>query len=326
MRRLLRPFLLPVLRRAPDEVEKAARHFSAESREGVELVAGVGRAFLGGYHAMLEARTLEDVAVAGLTVTSHYRPFFFEGAAMGYLPRAYFTEGAGPHRVEADLLAMDSRFRYLYYVGLGFWIGFRHPRRPDALEALAPHLDPIYVPLGYDGFGFKLGFFDFPARPDVRAILERAPASRAAAIYQGFGRALFFVCMEDESRFQREKAAVPGERRNDVESGRSLALAFTGLRQPERILLHLADASDDDELGHRLLGVTWALTAREMNDREYFEQCLAGLPPAKQELLRVLPQRCLAALALSASYEEWRTKTKDAVVSAYAASEEVARR
>ena len=325
MKRILRPMLLPLLRRNPAEVEEQARYFSVESSGGKDLVAGVGRAFLGGYHAMLDAGTLPDVVEAAGSVERHFRPFFFEGAAMGYLPRSYFTDGAGRDRVEADLLAMDPRFRYLYYVGLGFWFGFRHPRRPVALEAIAPHLDPFYFPLCYDGLGFKIGFFDVPKRPAARALLDRAPANRRAPIFQGFGRALFFVCMEDEARYQREKAGVPAERRQDVESGRSLALAFTGMRQAERILLHAAGARDDDELGSRLLGVTWALTAREMNDPEYFERCLAPLAPAQRELLRLLPQRCRAALEQSSNYDEWRTKTKDAVVADYVAAPEARR-
>jgi len=326
MRRVLRPILLPFLRRNPGEVDEQARKFSVETDEGRELVSGVGRAFLGGYHAMLQAGTLGAVSAAGLAVESQYRPFFFEGAAMGYVPRAYFTNGVGRGRVEADLLEMDSRFRYLYYVGLGFWFGFRYPGRPAKLEDLAPYIDPFYFPLCYDGFGFKVGFFDFPGRPDSRKLIDKAPADRRAQAYQGFGRALFFVCMDDEDRFQRTKAEAPAEHRDDVESGRSLAVAFTGIRRPERILLHLAGAADRDELGLRLLGVTWALTAREMNDPDYFDRCLATLAPGKQALLRLLPQRCREALEASSSYQEWRTKTKDAVVTAYRASEEEVRR
>jgi hypothetical protein len=326
MRQLLRPFLLPVLRRRPDEVEKQARHFSLEGPASKELVAGVGRAFLGGYHAMLEARSLSEVSEAAAPVERHYRPFFFEGAAMGYLPRAYFTNGVGPDRVEADLLSIDPRFLYLYYVGLGFWYGFRHPGHPAALESLAPRLDPFYFPLCYDGLGFKLGFFDVPGHPARRKLLEKAPATRRAPLYQGFGRSLFFVCMDDEGRFRREKAATPAEHRNDLEAGRSLAFAFTGLRRPENMLLHFSSAKDADELGSRLLGATWGLTAREMNDPDYFTACVGSLEPAEQALFRLLPQRCREAQGSASSYEEWRTKTKDAVVQAYAAFEEARRR
>lgn len=322
MRNVLRPILLPVLRRRPDEVENQARHFSLESAEGRALVVSVGRAFLGGYHAMLRSRDLSQLAAAGAGVERHFRPFFFEGAAMGYLPRAYFTDGAGRDRAEADLLAIDPRFRYLYYVGLGFWFGFRHPGRPGALEALAPHVDPFYFPLCYDGLGFKIGFFDYPRRPAIRELLAKAPAPRRAQLYQGFGRALFFVCMEDDDRFRREKDRTPDAHRDDLESGRALAFAFTGLRSPARILEHLSGAKDADELGSRLLGVTWALTAREMNDPDYFLECLGVLAPAERALLRVLPERCRGALAVSASYDQWRMKTRDAVMEAYAASAE----
>jgi hypothetical protein len=274
---------------------------------------------------MLQARRLGEVSDAGRSVDPHHRPFFFEGAAMGYLPRAYFSSDAGADRVEADLLAIDPRFLYLYYVGLGFWTGFRHPNRPDALETLAPHLDPFHFPLGYDGFGFKLGFFDAPKRPAARAILDRAPAHRRAEIYQGYGRALFFVCMEDEPRFQREKDRAPAERRNDMEAGRSLALAFNGIKRPESIVVHLADARED-ELPSRLLGVTWALTARELNDPEYFARCTALLPAASRDLFRSFTRQCREAKELSTSYQEWRSRTQDSIASAYAASGEGSRR
>jgi hypothetical protein len=320
MRGLLRPFLRPLLRRRPDDVERQARHFSLAGPEQEALVASVGRAFLGGYHAMLDARAIADVAAAGASVERHFQPFFFEGAAMGYLPRAYYTAGAGRDRVERDLLALDPRFLYLYYVGLGFWFGFRHPHRPGALESLAPHLDPFYAPLCYDGLGFKIGFFDYPTRPAARFGLDRTPSARRAETYQGFGRALFFVCMGDEARFARDKAATPAEHRDDLESGRSLALAFTGLRRPERILRHLSEARGGDELAARLLGVTWALTAREMNDPDYVLECLGSLQPAEQALMRRLPELCREAKVRAVSYGDWRTKTQASVVEAYAAS------
>lgn len=317
MRRVLKPLLLPLLRRDPGEVDRQARHFRVESAEGLALVSSVGRSFLGGYNAMLAAAGFADVVDAGARVEPHFRPFFFEGAAMGYLPRGAFTPGLGPGRAEADLLAMDPRFRYLYYVGLGFWYGFRHPRRPAALESLSPHLDPMYAPLCYDGYGFKVGFFDYPTRTSARDLLERAPADRRPFLYQGFGRALFFVCMEDETRFERERAAVPAERRGDLEFGRSLALAFTGLRTPERILRHLEAPLPEDERRARLLGVTWALTAREMNDRDHFERCLAGVPEGDRDRLARLPVLCREALGRSGSYDAWRLNTLDAAIAVF---------
>jgi hypothetical protein len=324
LRRALRPLLIPILRRAPDEVERQLPHFSVSTDEGRHLVADVGSAFLGGYHAMLAARELSEVSALGRKTEPHFAPFFFEGAAMGYLPRATYTPEANPARAESDLLAMDPRFLYLYFVGLGFWYGFRHKSNPGALESLAPFVDPFYMPLCYDGFGFKVAFFDAAKRPAAREVLSRAPENRRAAIYQGFGRALFFVTMHDEERFRSEQAEAPAEYRNDIESGRSLALAFTGLRRPERILAHLRDAAPD-QLGPRLLGVSWALTAREMNDQEHFDRCLASIDAAGGELLRSLPRRCREAKSASRTYEEWRMKTTAAAREAYAPSREARR-
>jgi len=90
---------------------------------------------------------------------------------------------------------MDPAFLYLYYVGLGFWYGIRHPRDPALLERLHPHLDPMYLPLCYDGFGFKVGFFDHVRNPEARRRLDRCPGEYLSAAHQGFGRSLFFVYM-----------------------------------------------------------------------------------------------------------------------------------
>jgi hypothetical protein len=85
-------------------------------------------------------------------------------------------------------------------------------------------------------------------------------------------------------------------------------------------------AGDDGLRAERLLGVTWALTARAMNDPAYFEQCLASLPPPHRALLRLLPQRCLEARDAAAGYAEWRAVTKGRAASAYAESFGVGRR
>src|SRR5262249_53753084 len=155
----------------------------------------------------------------------------------------------------------------------------RHPRRPVSIERLADHVNPIYLPLCYDGYGFKVGFFDYPRFHHARRHLLRCPPHRPAAAYQGFGRALFFVYMEDEVSYRLERDAVPIEHRYDLEQGRSLAIAFTGVDRPVVLAAHVAAARDETERRARLLGVTWALTAREMSDAPHFRRCVAQAPP-----------------------------------------------
>jgi hypothetical protein len=309
-----------VLERAPDEIDRRAARFAIGRPEGRRLVARLGEAFIGGYNATLRLESLRQVAEQGAAVDPHFRPFFFEGAAMGYLPRGYLFSGFTPKSAERDLLEMHPDFRYLYYVGLGFWLAMRHPRRPLAIERLGEHLNPMYVPLCYDGFGFKVGFFDYPGRPEARRLLDRCPAERRAAIYQGFGRALFFVHMDDEAAFRRERDAAGGEHREDMELGRSLALAFTSVDRPEIIAAHVAAAPDEADLRARLTGVTWALTARAMNDAIYFRRCVESAPAEWSDLMPRLPALCRKALSESRTYAEWQSRTRTAVSDAYAAS------
>jgi hypothetical protein len=319
-RRTLREILLRrFLERDRGEIGRRADRFAIATAEGRRLVTCLGEAFIGGYNAMLGCATMSDVAAQGGAVDPHFRPFFFEGAAMGYLPRGYLTPGFAPESAERDLLKMDPRFLYLYYVGLGFWYGIRHPRDPALLERFHPHLNPIYLPLCYDGFGFKVGFFDHVRNPEARRRLDRCPSEYLSAAHQGFGRSLFFVYMSDPEGFRRTRDAA-GRHGDDLEFGRSLALAFTGIDRLQGVVDHLLSAGDEAELRARLTGVTWALAAREMNDPEYFRRCVASAPTAWRDLLPRLPALCREALAESRTYSEWQSRTADAVTAAYAAS------
>ena len=317
LRAVWRSPLVRILQRDPREVERRAARFDITTDEGHRLVVDIGLAFFGGYNAMLRGKTLEEVARQGMRIEAHFRPFFFEGAAMGYLPRGYLYAGFTAKNAEQDLLQMSPQFRYLYYVGLGFWFGARYRRRASALLGLAPHLDPMYFPLCFDGLGFKLGFYDYSAGESLGRLLERCPAQHRDVAHQGAGRALFFVHMNNEEGFRHACETVDPGCRQDLEFGRSLALTFTQLSHPERILSHLDAASGEDEHATRLTGVTWALTAREMNDPEYFRKCLGQLPDHSRELLCRLPALCRDALSRSGSYREWQGKTRTAVVQEY---------
>ncbi len=313
MRGLLKPLVLPWLRRDPGEITGRARRFAIRTDSGRELVGSLGDAFLGGYHAMLERERLSEVARDGARISSHFRPFFFEGAAMGYLPRCTFDRACRRERIEQELLELDPAFRYLYYVGIGFWYGFRHPRRPAALLRMAPHLSPLYFPLCFDGYGFKVGFFDFP-RTDPSALLARVPAEHRSSICQGLGRALFFVTMNDPAAFAEIVSSLPAPHREDLVFGRGLAAGFTGINHPDRLVRSLAETEDASVRAARLTGITWALTARRMNDRDYYRECLERGSEACREFLEPLPDLCLRALEGADSYGQWQGRTRRSVV------------
>ena len=130
---------------------------------------------------------------------------------------------------------------------------------------------------------------------------------------------MFFVYMDDEEGFEAVRGSLPREHRADLEIGRSLALAFTGVDRPATILRHLTAAPDASELAARLTGVTWALAARRLNDREYFTQCIrqAGADAA---LLERLPAICHEARERAESYADWQARTRDGVTELWATS------
>ncbi len=302
-----------LLRQPTDAIERAARRFSMGDPNDRARLSRLGSAFLSGYHTMLDADSVE-AGFSGLTgIPAYERPFWAEGAAMALPARSYFDRSVSPVVFGATLDRYVSGFLYLGYVGLGFWFGFRHPRAPSRIKRdLAPWLDPLYLPLCYDGWGFKLGFFDWPARPGVVRRLDRCPQEYRSAAWQGFGRALYFVLRDDEARFAA--LATDDQQAYDLESGRSLALAFTRVDQPDAIARHLDAAEDERRLEARLVGTAWALTARYRGDRDYLEECLGGLAEPWRARLSSLPETTLAAERRAVSYSDWRERTaRDAV-------------
>jgi hypothetical protein len=211
---------------------------------------------------------------------------------------------------------MRPDFRYLYYVGLGFWYGFRHRRRPERLARLADSIDPLYFPLCYDGFGFKLGFFDGPQDDGVRAALARCPEPFAAQAYQGFGRSMFFVTMDDDTGWHALRETFPAERGADLEFGRALARGFTGIDRPDALVAYIETARNAADRTSRLTGITWALTARRMNDAGYYASCLLSASDRARALLEPLPGICDRMRAGASSYGAWQAATRDAVVAA----------
>jgi hypothetical protein len=307
--RLAQRLVWRLFRQRPDAIDRAAARFTLDG-ETRERLARLGTAFLGGYHAALTAPSIAGAFAGVREVPTHERPFWAEGTAMGLAPRAWFDRSCRAAAQDALLRREASAFLYLGYVGLGVWYGFRHPRHPERIERdLAPHLAALYVPLCYDGWGFKHGFFDRPRRLPASATFERCQHERRRALWQGFGRAMFFALSEDEAAFRALLAEAGGETARDLESGRSLALAFTGIDRPEAIVSHLQGAGAEGDLAARLLGTTWALTARWRADEGYFAACVEGAPPRWRNLLHELPLACLAAERESRSYLEWQERT-----------------
>jgi hypothetical protein len=83
--------------------------------------------------------------------------------------------------------------------------------------------------------------------------------------------------------------------------------------RPEALLDYIASAADESLRVERWLGVTWALTARRMNDEAYFERCLSNAGASARLALSALPDLCDSARNGARSYAEWQDRTRSAL-------------
>jgi hypothetical protein len=244
-----------------------------------ERIAGILGSFFTGFEAELRAGTRKRLLEYREAL---YRPFFHEGRAMGIAARLSLRPRGLDRFMEAAIEGEEDPFLFLKYVGLGFWLGFRHKRRAARVEAIARRFGK-YGDLVLDGYGFKLGFFDLPrdARAGAR-VLEAAGAAGglsaggAAALANGLGRSRWFFAMDDPPAAFREARGY-GDLAPSVLGGLGLAAAITF---PDDLARAYAAAGGlaAGERAHFEKGIRIALYARDVNDPDFLESSIAGTP------------------------------------------------
>jgi len=228
---------------------------------------------------------------------------------MGYTLRRLFV--FSPEAFERDVVKRRPEFRYLYYVGLGFWSGMRnHAARK--VEALTARLDPMHRFLCFDGYGFKVAFFDHPKDESALRLLDAFGGYARSAAYQGVGRAFWFRFMDDPERFVAQGRSL-GENAADVAAGAGLAAVFVN---PDRFEFAQTWASKmpAEWQSPFHLGMCFALKARSINDLDQFEVDVARLPGAVQGAVWASIRECDRVELLVRSekrpdgYREWRSR------------------
>jgi hypothetical protein len=210
---------------SPDEATIARRGFHATEVARGERLERIGRTFLHGYHAALEERRPDALALRlDASVEPEQRGFAFEGAAMGlaigdaFLPRRH-------HRFPVFLADAGAAHAYMLHVGAG-WVVARLGRLADGTLA---QLDPLLRWLALDGYGFHEGYFHWSR---YVAALRPPPAGLRGyarrAFDQGLGRSIWFVAGADVERTAAKVASFPPARRADLWSGVGLACAYAG--------------------------------------------------------------------------------------------------
>lgn len=231
LRRLRRRLLTPPV----SEVDEERRGFMAWEHATPPLAPSVGGAFLRGFGVAMEARRWEQVPVRVSEGCQDLCGFAMEGAGMA----AGIREALEPWQrgAFARLLAVSGeRHAYMLYVGLG-WALARLPRLawPDLRR-----YDPLLRPLVLDGYGFHECFFNtrktlegggFLTLPRPLPELGRDTDSY---LWQGVGRALWFVCAADpETIGSTIESRFPTAAHAPLWSGAGLAAAYAGGVSPE---------------------------------------------------------------------------------------------
>lgn len=275
----------------------------------VERVNSILESFAGGFNAMIARPSATAWKGYCESLPALNRPFAEEGAAMGYTLRGLFTYS--PAAFEAAIVRPRPEFRYLHYVGLGFWSGMRnHDAR--RLAQIVTGLDPLHGYLVYDGYGFKHAFFDYPKDETVLRKLDLLEGYARNAAYQGVGRALWFRFMDRPDLFI-EHVNRFGVHAADAAAGAGLAAVFVNPDRQE-VAREWAAKMPAEWHPHVHLGMCFGLKARSINNVEQFERDTAGLDPSVKDAIFASIRECdrielLVRAELGRDkYRDWRTR------------------
>jgi hypothetical protein len=283
----LRPFGIPVRNMTVERLKLAI-----SSPEDVDRINTLLRSFSGGFNAMISSASIGGARRYCDSLPSLFQPFAQEGHAMGFVLRRPL--GHSPRRFEEEVVGRRPGFRYLHYVGVGFWAGMRN-HSAERLATVVRQLDPLHGCLCYDGYGFKQAFFDYREQliegrePDLAPLDAFTGYARSAA-YQGVGRAFWFLFMDriDELVDHAERVYPFAA---EVGAGLGLASVFT---HPDRLEVAINVGRQVPEAWHDHfhLGMCFGLKARSICDPKAFEQYMGRLDPGVRDAALASVREC----------------------------------
>ncbi|MCP4246565.1 MAG: DUF1702 family protein [bacterium] len=276
--------------------------------QDVQRVNTILASFAGGFNATISRPSGSAWRRYCASLPTMFEPFAHEGVAMGYTPRRLFR--FDPADFEDQIVRRRPDFRYLYYVGVGFWSGMRS-HSVAALTRITERLDPMYRYLCYDGYGFKQAFFGTSRTPADLGGLDGLEGYARNAAHQGVGRALYFLFMDRPDRM-RDYLDGLGEFAADAAAGMGLAAVFVN---PDRIEVarRLGAQMPPALRDHFHLGMCFGLKARSITDSETFEQQVDLLEPDVTDSVWASIRECdRIELLVRASqgqngYHQWRS-------------------
>ncbi|HVT14607.1 MAG TPA: DUF1702 family protein [Thermoanaerobaculia bacterium] len=208
---------------APDEVLFARRRFRCDEDAIRERLEEVGRSFVRGYTAALEADRADDLAARLELVPRELRGFACEGAGMALALLDLLTPWRRD-RLRGFLAGPGAAHVYIVHIGAG-WALARLPVDPGRLLS---RLDPLLGWLAFDGYGFHQGFFHWPRAVVGQEVPGRLRGYARRVFDHGLGRSLWFVEGADPGRIAAAIEAFPARRQPDLWAGVGLACAYAG--------------------------------------------------------------------------------------------------
>lgn len=271
----------------PGRMTAAALRLDIQDQGDARRVDAILRSFITAFNKAIAAPGAEAWMTYCSSLPALFQPFAHEGGAMGYTLRRLFR--FDPKHFEQTIVRPRPEFRYLYYVGLGFWSGLRR-HSPAKLAKIVRHLDPLHGYLVYDGYGFARMFFESRKNPQVLRELDRLHGYARNAAYQGVGRALYFLYMGNESRLITEIEKLH-EHAPDAAAGVGLAAVFVN---PDRLSVaqRFGRAMPAALRAHFHLGMCFGLKARSINQLDEFEANVARLPEDVQHAIWASIREC----------------------------------
>ncbi|MET9428709.1 DUF1702 family protein [Streptomyces sp. NPDC003036] len=308
--RPLRRVVIPLLRQDTAQVDFGVRRFRLRPGPARDILQAAGQAFLTGFHAALDARTLAGLAADVERLPPERRGFAYEGAGMACSVLDLLI-GARGRRFAALVSGPAARYPHLVHVGAG-WAYARLGLRPrNGLPAA--HSPEQW--LAWDGYGFHQGFFH-PDRVIGRQQVERGLTADERAIRdQGLGRALWFHECADPEGIALRIAEFPPHRRGDLWSGAGLAATYAGGATPAE--LHRLGAAAGAHRADLAQGSAFACAAHHVSGLvpEHTRAAARVLTGTTVEEAAAWTDRSRAALGPAATgtghYQLWRAGIRD---------------
>jgi hypothetical protein len=290
------------------EATCARRGFRTTDEFARQRIEQIGRTFLDGYHAALEAPRLTALAARLGEVDSERRGFAFEGAAMALA----LLDLLVPWRANRwqSFLAQHARaHRYMVHVGFGWALARLH--RP--VEPALRRLDPLLGWLAVDGLGFHQGYFYGSQALYGQTASATLTGYARRAFDQGLGRSLWFMFGTDVSAMAAALQDVPPQRRPDLWSGIGLAATYAGGTRAANLteLRHASGA----QAAHVAQGAAFAAAARHRSGAltHYTDQACQILCGLSAQAAAEVTQATLVGLpgdAFEPAYEVWRQRIR----------------